>query len=289
MEFARHPRLQWLHRIPGGSDWLARLPELVEDCCRRWDLTAGEPFAYAFASLALPVVRRDGTSAVLKVQWPDRESEHEADALIAWQGYGAVQLFGYDAERRALLLERCRPGTALAKEPPDAALEVLIRMLPRLWIPAPRGISSLSDEVAGWMTSLPASWEAAGRPIERRLVDAALEIMSEFAPTQGPQVLVHQDLHAENVLRAEREPWLAIDPKPLVGEREFAVACIVRGAELGHSREAAMMRLHRLCEALGLDRERARGWTIAQTLAWTDLGGDRVSARHLEVVRWLLE
>ena len=268
---------------------MARVPQLIEDCCTQWDLEAGEQFQYAFASLALPVTRRNGTSAVLKVQWPDRESEHEADALLAWRGNGAVQLFDYDAKRRALLMERCRPGTALAKEPPDAALEVLIRLLPRLWIQAPPGISSLSDEVTGWMTSLPASWEAAGRPVERRLIDAALEAMRELVSTQGPQVLVHQDLHADNVLQAEREPWLVIDPKPLIGEREFAVACVVRGAELGHSRDRVLGRLDRLCETLGLDRERARGWTIVQTLAWTDFGPDLMSAHHLEVVEWLLD
>lgn len=113
--------------------------------------------------------------------------------------------------------------------------------------------------------------------------------MRELVSTQGPQVLVHQDLHADNVLQAQREPWLVIDPKPLIGEREFAVACVVRGAELGHSRDRVLGRLDRLSETLGLDRERARGWTIAQTLAWTDFGADLMSRRHLEVVQWLVD
>ena len=86
---------------------------------------------------------------------------------------------------------------------------------------------------------------------------AALE---ELAPTQGEQVLIHQDLHADNVLAAQREPWLVIDPKPLVGEREFSLAPIIRSVELGHSRRAVVERLDRLSSELGLDRERARGW-----------------------------
>jgi len=249
----------------------------------------GEPFAYAFASLAVPVARLDGSPAVLKVQWPDRESEHEANALAAWGGNGAVRLIDYDAERRALLIERCEPGTPLSAENPNLAMEILIGLLPRLWIPAPAAIPSLSDEVTRWFQSLPRRWQRAGRPIERRLVDAALESMHSLVSTQGEQVLVHQDLHADNVLRAKREPWLAIDPKPLSGEREFAVAPIVRGGELGHSRQALLGRLDRVCSALSLDRERARGWTIAQAVAWAPFGkDDPSSSRQIEAVRWLL-
>jgi streptomycin 6-kinase len=98
--------------------------------------------------------------------------------------------------------------------------------------------------------------------------------------------LLHQDLHGDNVLAGEREPWLVIDPKPLVGEREFSVAPIVRDYELGHSRQAALHRLDRLTSELGLDRERARGWTIGQTVAWAfDSASHR---RHIDTVRWLL-
>ena len=100
----------------------------------------------------------------------------------------------------------------------------------------------------------------------------------------GESVLLHQDFHALNVVAAEREPWLTIDPKPLAGEREFGIAAIVRGTELGHSRRAVLRRLDRLTSELGLDRERARGWTIVQTLAWSEGGA---MADHLEVVEWL--
>lgn len=237
----------------------------------------------------MPVVRRDRRPAVLKIQWPDRESEHEADALAAWNGNGAIRLLEWDPVRRALLVERCLPGTPLSQIDPQKALEILVGLLARLWIPAPPALRSLRDKVAEWADTLPAEWERAGRPVERRLIDAALAAMHELVATHGPEVLVHQDLHAENVLRAEREPWLVIDPKPLRAEREFGIASIVRGAELGHSREAVLDRLDRLCEALHLDRERARRWTIAQTLAWTTFGADDLSARHIDVARWLLD
>ena len=130
-------------------------------------------------------------------------------------------------------------------------------------------------------------WEQSGHAIERRLVDAAVDALRSLSASQGEQVLLNQDLHGDNVLAAEREPWLVIDPKPLVGEREFAAAPIVRSFELGPSRADVLYRLDRLTSELGLDRERARGWTIGQTMAWA-FDSD-YSETHLQTVRWLLE
>jgi streptomycin 6-kinase len=232
-------------------------------------------------------VTADGDEVALKVQTPHRESEHEAAALELWDGDGAVRLLAHDPERHALLLERCVPGTPLASVGQESALEVLVSLLPRLWKPAAAPFRSLAEEASWWLEQLPGSWEEAGRQFERRLLDAALEALGELAPTQGEQVLLHQDLHGDNVLAAEREPWLAIDPKPLVGEREFAVAPIVRSVELGHSRRDVLYRIDRLTSDLGLDRERARGWTIGQTIAWSV--GSEYHETHVETARWLLE
>ncbi len=150
----------------------------------------------------------DGSDAVLKVQFPHRESEHEAAALRSWDGEGAVRLLEHDPDRWALLLERCRPGTSLADVPQDEALDVAIGLLPRLWKPAGPPFTSLAEEAAWWAGSLPADWASTGRPFERSLLDAALEAIADLSGTQGEQVLVNQDMHADNVLRAEREPWL---------------------------------------------------------------------------------
>jgi streptomycin 6-kinase len=108
-----------------------------------------------------------------------------------------------------------------------------------------------------------------------------------LSTTQSEQVLLHQDLHGDNVLAAEREPWLVVDPKPLLGEREFALAPIVRSSELGHSKRDVLYRLDRLTAELGLDRERALGWAIGQTMAWAADGEYVVG--HVETVQWLLE
>ena len=225
--------------------------------------------------------------AVLKIQWPHRESEHEAAALELWDGDGAVRLLAQDEERHALLIERCRPGTYLRELDADAALGVLIGLLPRLWKPAAAPFRSLAEEAGWWAGYIREEWDKAGRLFEEELVDAAVAALEELAPTQGEQVLVHQDLHADNVLAAQREPWLAIDPKPLVGEREFGLAPIIRSFELGHSRRAVVERLDRLSSELGLDRERARGWALGQTIAWSF--GSEFQASHVETARWLVQ
>jgi len=228
---------------------------------------------------------------VLKLQFPHPESNHEAAALAHWDGDGAVRLLAEDPGCHALLLERCVPGTHLSTLGAEAALDVLIGLLPRLWKPAAAPFTPLASEAAGWAERLPETWQRAGRPFERALVDAAVETLLALARSQAEQgeaVLLHQDLHGDNVLSAEREPWLALDPKPLAGERAFGVAPIVRSYEFGHSRDQVMHRLDRLCAELDLDRERARGWCFGQTLAWAFEGSAALS-RHVETARWLYE
>jgi streptomycin 6-kinase len=248
----------------------------------------GEPFADGSASLALEVALRGGRDAVLKIQSPHHETEHEAAALSVWDGDGAVRLLAHDADRNALLLERCRPGTPLSALETDAALDVMMDILPRLGKLAGSPFRSLAEEAEWWADYLPAKWEQTSRPFEPELLACVLEDLHNLPRSQGDQVLVNQDLHAGNVLRAERQPWLVIDPKPLTGEREFGIAALVRGGELGHSRSAVLHRLERLCTELDLDRDRARRWACAQTLAWAFDGND-VLPGMVQCARWLHE
>jgi streptomycin 6-kinase len=267
--------------------WLERVPELVAECVEEWELELGEPYEAGAAGYAVRAGLTDGTPAVLKVIYPHREAEHEADALELLGGNGAVRLLARDDARSAMLLERCEPGTALAENGSETALDVLVELLPKHWVRAGEPFHTLAEEAAWWIDELPEQWEQSGRAIERRLVDTAVDALRSLAESQGEQVLLNQDLHGDNVLAAEREPWLMIDPKPLVGEREFAVAPIVRSFELGPSKADVLYRLDRLTSELGLDRERARGWTIGQTMAWAF--DSAYSETHIETVRWLLE
>ena len=269
-----------------GRVWLDQLPDLLDEVVEAWQLSIGDAFPDASASLTLRATRADGEPVVLKLQYPHREAEHEASALARWDGNGAVRLLAHDPDRHALLLELCEPGTPLFELEQDAALDVFVELLPRLWQSSDRAFNSLADEAAHWATTLPEAWAQTGRPFEKRLLDDALETIAELATSQGEQVLLHQDLHTGNVLSATREPWLAIDPKPLLGEREFGLEPIIRGAELGHTREHVLHRLNRLSSELRLDRQRACGWTFVQTLAWS-IDETEVWAEMIEIGRWL--
>jgi streptomycin 6-kinase len=215
---------------------------------------------------------------VLKLSVPGRENEHEAAALAMWAGRGAVRLLGEDPDRHALLLERCVPGTPLDPGDLDAAAAVLRA----LWRPAPPSgpFRALVTEAARWQETIPAAWQRLGRPFERALVDRAVALLGELGPTQGAPVVLHQDLHAGNVLRADGRGWLAIDPKPLAGEREFDL--------VGFARNAADPRrcVDELAARLELDRERARGWAFCHALAW-GWEDDGWLAGHVEVARAL--
>ncbi len=273
-----------LRHEPRGASWLTSVGATARRVAERWGLTLGAVLPGGMVSLVVDATTSAGTPVVLKLQYPHRECAHEADALARWDGNGAIRLLDHDRDDHALLLERCEPGRRLSESlTGPLALEVMIDLLERLLVPAGAPFTTLTDECERWVASLTAE---RGTYFDADLTDLAIEWLGDLAPTQRDAVLVHQDLHGDNVLRAHREPWLAIDPKPLIGEREFAVAPIVRSCELGHSRTEAVDRLDRLSERLGLDRERARRWTVAQTIAWAS--GSSIAATHLETVRWLL-
>jgi streptomycin 6-kinase len=252
----------------GGAEWLARLPQLVRECAQGWSLVLGEPYGEGVTSVCVRATSPTGGPAVLKVAFPHEESEHEADALRAWSGVGAVRLLDADPDSNALLLERCEPGTPLSTLEPDDALDVAAALIPRLWVPAGEPFERLEDAAQGWIDHMTVAFDELEVRFDAGLLEEALDALRDLAPAQGEQVLVSQDLHAGNILSAEREPWLAIDPKPLVGEREFSVAALIRGRELGTDRSSVWWRFDRLTGELGLDRSRVRGWAIAHTLAW---------------------
>ncbi len=278
--------LDWLRGSEDGRRWLAQLPYLIAAASSRWSVEMDAPYRGGRVSYVAPATGADGGRYVVKITWPHREAEHEAAALAAWDGDHAIRLLDHAPDLGALLVELCDPGTPLSSLDPDDALDVLVDLLPRLWVPASAPFTTLADAATGWAEGLPPAWERAGRPFERRLVDLATEHLQQLGPTGHESVLLHQDLHAGNVLAAARMPWLAIDPKPLVGEPVFGLAPIIRGRELGHGREAVLHRLDRLTAELRLDRQRAIGWTIGHTLAWGFDEG-QVIASHVDVVRWL--
>jgi streptomycin 6-kinase len=282
-------------RETGGREWLRRLPEIVRECAEVWELELGQPYNGGKVGLALKVERADGSPAVLKVNFPGSESAHEATALAHWRGVGAVRLLDRDDDRCALLVERCDPGNQLSDvRDEDEAQTTAAAVLSRIWRPPPAShpFRLLADEAESRAEKMPAQWKARGRPFERELLDAAVAAYRELASDQDEAVVCHQDFHGGNVLRATREDWLAIDPKPLVGERAFDTAWLLRdrrasvGAE-PHPDRRLRRRLDFLSAELELDRERVRGWGIARMLTWA-LDAGRVNG-HVDCARLLLD
>ena len=289
------PTLDWWRDVDGGAAWLESLPGIVAACAEAWSLRVGEPFEDGNVSLVVPVERGTGEHAVLKVNFPEPESEHEADALAFWDGRGAARLLESDASRRALLVERCRPGNQLWTVADDEeATRIAAGVLTRLWRPGPidSRFRLLAGEAERWAVELERAWHELGQPFERRVLDEAVSACLELGPHQGPAFLLHQDFHGGNVLRAEREPWLAIDPKPLVGEREFDAASLLRDRrwrlEQPGTTAVVRRRLDLLAAELDLDRERMRRWGIAHALAW-GVSGHGLEEDMVECARILVD
>ena len=235
----------------------------------------GEPYSGGNVAWVAPAELPDGTPAVLKVNFPERESEREGDALAFWAGEGAVRLLAEDESRRALLLERCEPGTQLWAEPDgEEALRIAAGRPANALAPAPAGhrFRLLADLAR--LGRRASSYVEAERPTLRaRAARRGGRVPPRGRAAQGELVVAHQDFHSGNVLRATREPWLAIDPKPVVGEREFDTASLLRDRrwELRADPDPETRirrRLDQLAADLDLDRERMRGWGIAHALAW---------------------
>ncbi|MFE0330668.1 aminoglycoside phosphotransferase family protein [Streptomyces sp. NPDC058960] len=271
-----------------GRAFVAELPRQVEEFLERWGLRVDGPAMYGVTALVLPVTRTDGASAVLKLQLRDEENEGEPLALSAWDGEGAVRLLEHDEPTCTLLLERLDETRTLTHVP-DAreAVLVIAELLARLTtVPAPEGMRRLADIARAMLERVPRALERIPDPADRRLVADCAAALREVASEPGDRLL-HWDLHYDNVLAADRAPWLAIDPKPLAGDPGFDLLPAIRNRyDPGETR----WRFDALTDALSLDRERARAWTLGRVLQnclW-DIEDDRPpESGRLEIGRTL--
>jgi streptomycin 6-kinase len=254
-------------KSPERMAWLESLPAVVHELEHRWKLTPDAPLSAEEPSCSYveAVCRPDGTPAVLKISMPHMEQEHETDGLRFWDGNPTVRLLESDDELRAMLLERCQPGVtlrALDEREQDIVISGLLR---RLWRPLPplhrfRPLSALLEYWSNETLAQAARWPDHG------LVREGLRVFKELPYTANTDVLLATDLHAGNVLRAERETWLVIDPKPFVGDPAYD------GTQHLFNCSARLQShpdrtIKRLAELLGVDYERLRLWTFARAAA----------------------
>ena len=274
-------------KTPGSKTWLDNLPGLLDRLLTEWSLRLEPPFdPGGTCSWVSPVVRSDGTPAVLKLAMPHMEGEHEIQGLRYWSGKSMVKLLEADDHSGAMLLERCLPGTTLRSEPEPAQDEIIAAILKRVWGSTTDaigllGFRPLSQMIDLWCQETVAqrrSWPDAG------LVNAGLRTLKELAQPAFDDVLLATDLHAGNVLRAQREPWLAIDPKPFVGDRSYdPVQHLINCEERLHQNPTGLV--GRVADLTEVDPGRLRLWTFARAAA--DPRDDWADKRWIEIARGL--
>ncbi len=259
-----------------GVAWLARLPATIADCERRWGATFLPPFDNLTFSYVAPVTLPGGATAVAKLGVPSSELTAAIAAHRLYDGVGCARLLDADAASGLLLLEHLRPGTMLSALPDDEEATVIAAETMRcLWRPVPDehpfptvadwfvGLQELRDEFGGGTGPFPA-----------RLIEEAERLAADLLPSQATPVVLHGDLHHFNILAAERQPWLAIDPKGVVGEPAYEVGALLRNPRglVFETRAPAVLarRLDLLSRELGLERARLRAWAVAQAVlsAW---------------------
>jgi streptomycin 6-kinase len=252
---------------PERAAWREQLLSTLGELQQRWSLTLGMPFDCVEAGYAwvAPATRADGTAAVLKLGMPHMEAEHEIQGLRFWDGDPTVRVLEADTGLGAVLLERCEPGTMLRMLPEPEQDLIIARLLKRLWRSpaAPHPFRPLSALTAHWSAETLACGE---HWPDKGLVGEGLHLLKELAASAPTEVLLATDLHAGNVLRAERRPWLVIDPKPFVGDPAYDATQHLFNCE-ARMRSDPDGTIRRFADLLELDHERVRLWTFARAAA----------------------
>ncbi|MGW5779329.1 aminoglycoside phosphotransferase family protein [Streptomyces sp. NPDC003863] len=249
-----------------AAEWLGKLPELVGTVLDGASLDTERVMAPGGRSSLVVLVRcSDGSPAALKIAPPFTRPDLERDALAHWNGWGAVQLLD-EAGEGALVLERLHPEVSLRSLPEAKSLLEAAGTVRKLWVepPAGHGFETVAERTARQARTMePYRGDAA----TAELTAAALTAREELVAAGAETVLLHGNFRQGKVLAGDRTPWLAVGPEPLVGERAYDLARLVRdrvedlvAASSGAS--AARRRVNKLADSLDLDRERLRGWTL---------------------------
>jgi streptomycin 6-kinase len=264
--------VQIQHELYGdkGVAWLANLPKLIAECEQRWSLTVQPTLPELSYNFVTPAVRADGTPVMLKLGVPNPELITEIEALRLYDGRGICRLLDADAEQGTLLLERLQPGRMLSElDDDEQATAIAAQVMRQLWRPVPadhpfpttarwaKGLERLRNEFDGGTGPFPA-----------HLVEQAEALYRDLLASSAEPVLLHGDLHHFNILAAERQPWLAIDPKGVVGEPAYEIGALLRNPtdEVVFDHQVQARRVDLLTAELGLDRQRVIGWGIAQAV-----------------------
>ncbi len=283
-----------------GERWLQVFPTLLERLAKQWSLDLLPPYNLSY-NYVTPAVRADGTPVVLKVGVPNRELISEMTALRHYNGRGMVRLLEVDEDAGAMLLERITPGTPLAETlDDDVTTRIAADVIRRIIIPAPTDPKGKLLSAGGWLSGLQrlrAEFGGGTGPFPTRMVEQAERAAHEILESSGPPMLLHGDLHHWNILTAERDGWLALDPKGVVGEAEMEICQWMvnlwpDNADHAVLRRQAERRLAIFHEMLGFDLQRMRMHALVRGLLsnwWTYEECKQADARGIIFAEALLD
>jgi streptomycin 6-kinase len=275
-----------------GGRWLAGLPVLLDEIARDWDLTLGAPYLLSFHWVT-SVTRADGSLAVLKLGVPAGHLSAQAQALQAYGGHGAVRLLAHDPKRGVLLLEHADPGdpaAALVPERDEEATAALVGAGRRLHQVPPVGctLPDLREESESFRAHLRRF--PGDDPVPRHLVERASGLFDELCASAPDHLVLHGDLHHDNVLRADREPWLAIDPHGVVGDPGYDCGAMLYNPEPWRREDDLLAlvpaRIEQLADGFGMPVERVVAWGFVMGVlseVWTAQGDGTPGSRALDV------
>jgi streptomycin 6-kinase len=274
-------RLVRAARDEGREEWLSTLPAIVERFSGEWSLQVGPPFQPGgHTAWVAPAVGRTGENFVLKVAWRHPEAEHEADALLVWAGNGAVRSHAA-AELNGtivMLLEHAVPGTPLSGVPEPDQDAVIASLLQRLWVTPPSGhrFRSLAEMCDRWADEFETRRAAGLVDLDSGLAEEGIGLLRSLPRTADRGVLLCTDLHAGNVLSAQRERWLVIDPKPYLGDPTYDVLQHLINCDTRLAEDPLALVID-FASRLDLDRERLRQWLFVRCVQespnWPGLAG----------------
>ena len=274
----------------GGAQWLQQLPEMIDQCAAQWNLTVHDHFPALSYNYAAPATMADGTAVVLKIGVPRDELSTEMDALKVYDGRAMCRLIDADMTMGVLLLERLTPGKMLlAVDNDDEATQIAAQLMKKLWrpVPATHHFPSVADWSQG-LVRLRETFNGTTGPFPKKLVETAESIFAELLNNNVKPVLLHGDLHHYNILSAQREPWLAIDPKGVVGDPAYEVGAFLHNPldflTWPDWKQLVPRRLDIMAEILEIDRQRLVACSLAQDVLstwWSYEDADKVEEMPL--------
>lgn len=276
LAFLKHLR----NSSPQARQWLNSLPGIIENVKRDWELEIGPPYQEQVScSYVAPCIVKGKERAVLKIGLPHEEALHEIEGLQLLDGKPTVQLLNFDKATNAMLLEQCFPGTHLKIESEETQDEIICHLLQEIWNTSYVGkpFRPLAEMVAQWNAE---TYESLDQFPDPELAKAGCKLKEKLVKSATKQVLLATDLHAGNVLRAQRCPWLVIDIKPYIGDPTYDLTQHLLNCKDRLSAKPTET-INRVAKLAGLDATRLRNWVFAR-LASENAGKDQALALKLK-------